>query len=145
MVDMAKMLKQSAADAARYSKRLLVARRDSVQRQGAFPSKASIQAEKQRKGKKVKRSTLKYTFANWLRYFFGDFPDKNGPLVPGPPSEQPLRRVAFLVFWLSRFVFIGPPGESVSLGVCMIASLLAEGKRLPLAPLYLGSLYTQLD
>ena len=42
-------------------------------------------------------------------------------------------------------MFIGPSGELVSSGICVIASLLVEGKRLPLAPLYLGSLYTRLD
>ena len=42
-------------------------------------------------------------------------------------------------------MFVGPSGELVSSGICVIASLLVEGKRLPLAPLYLGSLYTRLD
>ena len=65
--------------------------------------------------------------------------------MSGPPVLQPLRRAAFLTFRLSRYVFIGPPADSISPSVCILDILLAEGRRLPLAPLYLGSLYACLD
>ena len=93
----------------------------------------------------MSRSTLKYTYAGWLRHFYEEFPTKESLFMPGPPVLQPLRRAAFLTFWLSRYVFIGPRADSISPDVCILASLLAEGKRLPLAPLYLGSLYAHLD
>ena len=142
-MDMAKVLKYSIVDTAHYSKQLLVAYKASAQCPGdASSSKVPVKKEKQ---KKTQRSTLKYSFANWLRYFFGDFPVKNGLLVLSPPTEQPLRHGTFLVFWLSRFVFLGPSRELVSPNVRVIASLLAEGRRLSLGPLYLGSFYTCLD
>ncbi|KAJ1396550.1 Aminotransferase-like, plant mobile domain [Sesbania bispinosa] len=65
--------------------------------------------------------------------------------IPGPSLPQPLKRAAFLAFWLSKYIFPGPPWESVSSSVFIMACLLAEGVRLPLASLYLGSLYGRLD
>ncbi|KAJ1420335.1 Aminotransferase-like, plant mobile domain [Sesbania bispinosa] len=63
----------------------------------------------------------------------------------GPDHPQSLERTAFVSFWLSRYVFLGPPWESVSPAVFTLASLLAEGVRLPLASFYLGGLYGRLD
>ncbi|KAJ1387520.1 PMD domain-containing protein [Sesbania bispinosa] len=60
---------------------------------------------------------------------------------PGPPISQPLKRATFLAFWLSKYVFPGPPWESVSPGVFLLACLLAEGTGLPLVPLFLGGFY----
>ncbi|KAJ1399229.1 Aminotransferase-like, plant mobile domain [Sesbania bispinosa] len=76
--------------------------------------------------------------------FFGDFPTDEHFEV-GPDHLQTLERAAFIAFWLSRYVFHGPPWESVSPGVCTLASLLAEGVCLPFASFYLGSLYGRLD
>ncbi|QHO52456.1 uncharacterized protein DS421_2g39500 [Arachis hypogaea] len=65
---------------------------------------------------KKKKITVKYSYSNWSRYFFGDF--LNGEFVPAPAVSSYLRGAAFVAYWL---------------------------KRLPLAPMYLGSLYTRLD
>ena len=43
------------------------------------------------------------------------------------------------------YVFIGPPADSISPDICIIANLLTEGRRLLLAPMYLGGLYARLD
>ncbi|KAJ1393177.1 hypothetical protein SESBI_35226 [Sesbania bispinosa] len=51
--------------------------------------------------RKVAQESLKYTFATWVRYFFGDV-DK-GIFYPGPSLPQPLKHTAFLAYWLSNF------------------------------------------
>ncbi|KAJ1431733.1 Aminotransferase-like, plant mobile domain [Sesbania bispinosa] len=93
--------------------------------------------------RKVSRESFKYTFATWIQYFFGDI-DK-GTFYPSPLLSRPLKRAAFLAFWLTKYVFPGPPCESVSPSVFIMACLLAEGVRLPLASLFVGSFYRRLD
>ncbi|KAJ1404547.1 Aminotransferase-like, plant mobile domain, partial [Sesbania bispinosa] len=94
--------------------------------------------------RKVAKGSLKYTYATWILYFFGDY-DAHKVFFPGPSLSQPLKRAAFIAFWLSRYVFPGPPWESVSSSVFIFSSLLAEGVRLPLASFYLGGLYGRFD
>ncbi|KAJ1422245.1 PMD domain-containing protein [Sesbania bispinosa] len=58
------------------------------------------------KEKKSPKESVKYTYASWIRYFFGDFP--NGDLFEaGPDHPQPLEQAAFDAFWLSRAGFQG--------------------------------------
>ncbi|KAJ1376580.1 hypothetical protein SESBI_49780 [Sesbania bispinosa] len=138
--DVAKELKATTLESARYSWEFLTKLRSK-------PPSSSNSKTPPRKvrgtgnilppdSKKRPRESLKYTFATWIRYFFGDI-DK-GTFYPGPSLSQPLRRAAFLTFWLSKYVFPGPPWESVSPSVFTMACLLAEGVRLPLASLFLG-------
>ncbi|KAJ1406807.1 Aminotransferase-like, plant mobile domain [Sesbania bispinosa] len=90
-----------------------------------------------------KSEKMKYTYASCIRFFFGDFP-LGDHFEAGPDHPQPLERAAFIAFWLSRYVFFGPPWESMSPAIITLASLLAEGIRLPLASFYLGGLYGRL-
>ena len=48
--------------------------------------------------KKSFRLTLKYTYATWLRYFYGDLASEDAPLELGPATPQPLRCATFLTF-----------------------------------------------
>ncbi|KAL4275586.1 hypothetical protein AHAS_Ahas20G0122000 [Arachis hypogaea] len=92
---------------------------------------------------KKKKITVKYSYSNWSRYFFGDF--LNGEFVPAPVVSSDLRGAAFVAYWLSKYVFFGPADECMSHGVFLLACLITRGERLSLAPMYLGSLYTRLD
>ncbi|KAJ1410976.1 Aminotransferase-like, plant mobile domain [Sesbania bispinosa] len=150
LMDMAKDLKAATIDSAKYSREFLA-------RRGAAPipptnSSTKTPSKKVRgtgnvlppEQRKSPRESLKYTFATWVRYFYGDY-DAGKNFHPGPMIPQPLKRVAFIAFWPSKYIFLGPPWESVSSSVFILACLLAEGTCLPLASLYLGSLYGRLD
>ncbi|KAH7853922.1 hypothetical protein Vadar_008146 [Vaccinium darrowii] len=52
---------------------------------------------------------------------------------------------AFLTLWLSLHVFPGPPEGGVDPNLFGIAAILSTGKSVPLAPLFLGTLYKRLD
>lgn len=87
---------------------------------------------------------MKYTYANWVCYFFGDIlPGNKSVFSPDLPID--LKRVAFATHWLSKFVFQVPLWESMSPAILPVTTLLAEGIRLPLGPCYLGGLYGCLD
>ncbi|KAI8563879.1 hypothetical protein RHMOL_Rhmol03G0143600 [Rhododendron molle] len=53
--------------------------------------------------------------------------------------------VGFFVFFLSYFILPDYPSDSLSPGVFPLVVLLARGEPNVLAPLFLGSLYRQLD
>ncbi|KAJ1400901.1 Aminotransferase-like, plant mobile domain [Sesbania bispinosa] len=143
----AKELKTTTIESAKYSREFLA-------KLCADPPPVSDTSHRKVRGmsnvllpgqRKVARESLKYTYATWIKYFFGDFDlDKNN-FLRGPSLPQPLKRAAFFAFWISKYVFPGPPWESVSSSVFMMACLLVEGVRLPLASFYLGSLYGRLD
>lgn len=48
-------------------------------------------------------------------------------------------------YWLSYFVFPGPPKDGVHSSVFSMAMMLVKGKRLALAPWFLGSLFSRLN
>lgn len=52
---------------------------------------------------------------------------------------------AFLSYWLSRYVLSSSLKDGINVYVFPFAVRLARGKKLPLGPLCLGSLYTCLD
>ena len=96
--------------------------------------------------------TCKATHAAWVRYFFGILepppegqPEGERHFTKGPAYRSDLEVPALIAFWLDRFVFPGPSSESISPGIFVLAALLSEGVRLPLAPLFLGGLYARLD
>ncbi|MED6132603.1 hypothetical protein PIB30_020613 [Stylosanthes scabra] len=93
---------------------------------------------------KKKKCTIKYSYSNWSRYFFGNF--LNGEFVPASDDiPVDLKEAAFIAYWLSKYVFLGPADECLSQGVFLLACVIAQGRCVPLAPLYLGSLYARLD
>ena len=142
---MAKELRQSTVDTANYSRKLFAARCAQQGKEGSSKKVPDPNHLVPPTKKKTLLSTLKYTFAGWLRYFYGDFTTKEDPFVLGPPIPQPLRCAAFLTFWLHQYVFIDPSANLISASVCIIASLLTKGRSLSLAFLYLVSLYARLD
>ena len=54
-------------------------------------------------------------------------------------------RAAFVVFWLCKFVFGSHPHYAVKPLYFRLAIKIAVGVSLPLAPMFLGNLYVQLD
>ncbi|KAJ1408171.1 Aminotransferase-like, plant mobile domain [Sesbania bispinosa] len=139
--EMSKVLKAASAEGARHSRKKLALRRAS-----ASPSTVKVRLPKGKRSEATSstRSRVKYTYATWVHFFLGDFPSSD-LFEAGPDHPQSLERAAFVSFWLSRYVFLSPPWESVSLAVFTVASLLAEGVRLPLGSFYLGGLYGRLD
>ena len=55
------------------------------------------------------------------------------------------RRAAFIAFWLSKFVFGSHPHYAIKPLYFHLAIKISAGVSLPLAPMFLGHLYVQLD
>ena len=55
------------------------------------------------------------------------------------------RHVAFVVFWLCKFVFGSHPHYAIKSLYFCLAIKIAAGVSVPLAPMYLGHLYVKLD
>ena len=60
-------------------------------------------------------------------------------------KDKEVRRVGFLAFWLSKFLFSEFPGYKVKSTFFPLAIKLAQGAQYPLTPLFLGHVYFQLD
>ncbi|XP_058784210.1 uncharacterized protein LOC131658981 [Vicia villosa] len=60
-------------------------------------------------------------------------------------SESKVEHEAFLIYWLSRFVFPANSYDTISKSVLPIAILLAHGNRVALAPAVLSSIYMDLS
>ncbi|KAL4327156.1 hypothetical protein AHAS_Ahas13G0071900 [Arachis hypogaea] len=148
MLKLARHLQTNLSDAGRYAKELSKSRHikkssskdEHLKTRGPSKGKEMVGDKQDSKKKKI---TVKYSYSNWSRYFFGDF--LNGEFVPAPAVPSNLREAAFVAYWLSKYVFLGLADECMSHGVFLLACLIAGGERLPLASLYLGSLYTRLD
>ena len=54
-------------------------------------------------------------------------------------------RTAFITFWLCKFIFGSHPHYAVKPLYFRLAIKISTGVSLPLAPMYLGHLYVQLD
>lgn len=79
-------------------------------------------------------SSNKSTYASWIRYFY--------------KGERSLIRVvleAVLAYSLSWFILPSGLEDGLNNYAFPFAILLAKGKKLALAPIYLGSLYARLD
>ena len=57
-------------------------------------------------------------------------------------KDKEVRRADFLVFWLSKFLFSEFPGYRVKSTFFLLAIKLAQGAQYPLAPLFLGHVYS---
>ncbi|MED6128224.1 hypothetical protein PIB30_095539 [Stylosanthes scabra] len=149
---LARYLRYNLSDAGRYAKELSKSRRISKSHsrdkrpdacRGSSKSKRVVDEDKTQSSKKNK-CTVKYSYSNWPRYFFGDF--FNGEFILASDDiPVDLKEAAFIAYWLSKYVFLGPTDECMSQGVFLLACVIAKGKRVPLAPLYLGGLYARLD
>ena len=80
------------------------------------------------------------TFPGWK-------PAKMGKWVMSLSREKKkeVRHTGFLAFWLSKFLFIEFPGYGVKFVFFPLAIKLAQGAQYPLAPMFLGHVYSQLD
>lgn len=94
----------------------------------------------------------KNSWLSWVRYFFRDYKtnqwnssvyDKS--VLAFREETCPFPLAAYLVMWLSRFIFPGSPIDGPSARMFSLAALLSRGSEIPLAPLFLGTLYRRLD
>ena len=60
-------------------------------------------------------------------------------------KDKEVRRVGFLTFWLSKFLFSKFPGYGIKSAFFPLVNRLAWGAQYPLAPMFLGHIYSQLD
>ena len=60
-------------------------------------------------------------------------------------KDKEVRRAGFLAFWLSKFLFSKFPGYRIKSALFPLAISLAKGAQYPLAPMFLGHVYSQLD
>ena len=60
-------------------------------------------------------------------------------------KNKEVRWAGFLAFWLSKFLFSEFPGYGVKSTFFPLAIKLAQGAQYPLASLFLGHVYSQLD
>ncbi|KAJ1391911.1 hypothetical protein SESBI_36263 [Sesbania bispinosa] len=72
--EMSKVLKAASAEGARNSRKKLALRRAS-----ASPSTVKVRFPKKKRSEVTSstRSRVKYTYATWIRFFFGDFPSSD--------------------------------------------------------------------
>ncbi len=60
-------------------------------------------------------------------------------------KEVPIRRAAFILYWLCKCTFGNSPYYSINIVYIPLAIKISTGHCFPLAPLFLGHLYSQLD
>ncbi|KAE9445285.1 hypothetical protein C3L33_22818, partial [Rhododendron williamsianum] len=94
----------------------------------------------------------KTSLGSWIRYFYKDFqpartvaPGVARDFVAGPQYRQRLYMAGFFSYFLCYYVLPDYPIDGLSQAVFPLAVLLACGQPVALAPLFLGSLYRQLD
>lgn len=64
---------------------------------------------------------------------------------PFSKKDKMVRRAGFLTLWLSKFLFGKFPRYGIKSTFFPLAIRLAEGAQYPLAPMFLGYVYSQLD
>ncbi len=82
--------------------------------------------------KNVALGTQAARFKSWMEHF-------------NRVDDAPIRRAAFVEYWLSKCIFGEHPPYSIKPLYFPLAVKIATGVCFPLAPLLLGQLYTQLD
>ncbi|KAF7153003.1 hypothetical protein RHSIM_Rhsim01G0106400 [Rhododendron simsii] len=92
---------------------------------------------------------VKNTFTEWARYWYKDLgASKAGEgahiVTDGPGLKEPAHLAAFLAYWLTWYIFPGPPKDGVDTTLFELAAILASGESVPLAPLFLGTLFKRL-
>ena len=76
--------------------------------------------------------------------FSGGKPVRMGRWVMSCSHEKDneVRRAGFLAFWLSKFLFSKFPGYKIKSALFPLAISLAKGAQYPLAPMFLGHVYS---
>ncbi|KAE9452525.1 hypothetical protein C3L33_15575, partial [Rhododendron williamsianum] len=93
---------------------------------------------------------VKNTFTKWARYWYEDLgASKAGEeahvVTDGPGLKEPAHLAAFLAYWLTWYIFPGPPKDGVDTTLFELAAIPASEESIPLAPLFLGTLFKRLD
>ncbi|KAG5548821.1 hypothetical protein RHGRI_014241 [Rhododendron griersonianum] len=93
---------------------------------------------------------VKNTFTKWARYWYKDLgASKAGEeahvVTDGSGLKEPAHLAAFLAYWLTWYIFPGPPKDGVDTTLFDLAAILASGESVPLAPLFMGTLFKRLD
>ncbi|KAG5544108.1 hypothetical protein RHGRI_016753 [Rhododendron griersonianum] len=106
----------------------------------------SVRREKDQGGGKKGHGGVKNTFTEWARYWYKDLgasrAGEEAPVViDGPGLKEPAHLAAFLAYWLTWYIFPGPPKDGVDTALFELAAILASGESVPLAPLFLGTLF----
>ena len=60
-------------------------------------------------------------------------------------KDKEVRRAGFLTFWFSKFLFSKFPRYGIKSALFPLVISLARGAQYPLAPMFLGHVYSQLD
>ena len=84
------------------------------------------------------------TFFLWIRLFWRDF-DRNKKFKPGGLRLSHVCPATIVLVWLSKFVFPSPPEDTILSDLIPLAVYISQGVGFPLAPLFLGCLYSSLD
>ncbi|KAF7113578.1 hypothetical protein RHSIM_RhsimUnG0112000 [Rhododendron simsii] len=92
---------------------------------------------------------VKNTFTEWARYWYKDLGaskarEEAHVVTDGPGLKEPAHLAAFLAYWLTWYIFPGPPKDGVDTTLFELAAILASGESVPLAPLFLGTLFKRL-
>ena len=74
----------------------------------------------------------------------GGKPAKMGKWV-SPKKDKTVRRAGFVALWLSKFLFSEFPRYGIKSTFFPLAIKLSRGTQYPLAPMFLGHVYSQLD
>ncbi|XP_059639155.1 uncharacterized protein LOC132281474 [Cornus florida] len=112
---------------------------------GSFFNAKGTKREERAKGAK------KCTTGAWICYWFKDLQpsfkgDKSeNPFVNGDKIGHPAELAAYVLYWLSKYIFPGTPDNAPLSRWCLIAVKIASGIVIPPGPLFLGTLYHRLD
>lgn len=68
-----------------------------------------------------------------------------GPGMEGDKWGSVEHLAALIIHWLSRYVLMGRPQDGICHELFLLAAILASGRSIPLAPLFLEGLYKRLD
>ncbi|KAG5544349.1 hypothetical protein RHGRI_016935 [Rhododendron griersonianum] len=93
----------------------------------------SVRREKDQGGGKKGHGGVKNTFTEWARYWYKDLgasrAGEEAPVViDGPGLKEPAHLAAFLAYWLTWYIFPGPPKDGVDTALFELAAILASGE-----------------
>lgn len=86
IVDMAKQLRRGMVESRHYSYQLFAYHRAASEQRATSSKVRGTSKIVSLDEKKSSRLTLKYTYATWLRYFYGDLASEDAPLELGPAT-----------------------------------------------------------
>lgn len=96
----------------------------------------SVRREKDQGGGKKGHGGVKNTFTEWARYWYKDLGasragEETPVVIDGPGLKEPAHLAAFLAYWLTWYIFPGPPKDGVDTALFELAAILASGEGEP--------------